>query len=86
MTTSNRTIEWTSQAGQPIVVTVTVSRELRERVVNADGDVNDLDASILAACWQARWRPFIRCWDKSLVIATRTASRSNPPPYSLRVR
>ena len=39
MTTSNRTIEWTSQAGQPIVVTVTVSRELRERVVNADGDV-----------------------------------------------
>ena len=37
--TSTRTIEWMSQAGLPIVVTVEIVRELREVVINADGDM-----------------------------------------------
>ena len=39
MSIETKQIEWTSQAGKAVVVTVTSTKILRERVINADGDV-----------------------------------------------
>ena len=39
MSIETKQIEWMSQAGKAVVVTVTSTKILRERVINADGDV-----------------------------------------------